>query len=156
MPSWRSPPRTGTGSDCEGATAGGASTSSPSSTIPTSPPTTMAASASSVLPPPTARSPAASAPTGAPTSTPPSAPSSAPPHGAVSTPFRPSAQPYRPVHPRTGLSSYQQVTEIGPDQLVQASGWGFNPVLSTSRCTGSVLDRGRCTSNVSARRLRVE
>src|SRR5215213_5205002 len=95
MPSWRSPPRTGTGSDCEGATAGGASTSSPSSTIPTSPPTTMAASASSVLPPPTARSPAASAPTGAPTSTPPSAPSSAPPHGAVSTPFRPSAQPYR-------------------------------------------------------------
>src|SRR4051794_10745906 len=31
----------------------------------------------------------------------------------------------------------------------------FRPVLSTSRCTGSVPDRGRETSNVAARRLRV-
>src|SRR3954452_14446115 len=31
----------------------------------------------------------------------------------------------------------------------------FRPVLSTSRCTGSVPDRGRGTSSVSARRLRV-
>src|SRR4051812_23015519 len=30
----------------------------------------------------------------------------------------------------------------------------FTPVLSTSRCSGSALDRGRGTSSVSARRLR--
>src|SRR5215217_5639290 len=94
-PSWRSLPPTGTGSDCESATAGCASTSSPSSTIPTSPPTTTPASANSVPPRPIARSPAASGPHGAPTSTPPSAPSSAPPRGAASTPTRPSAPPYR-------------------------------------------------------------
>src|SRR5215207_8632967 len=88
-------PRTGTGSGCDGATAGCASTSSPSSTTPRSRPTTRAASASSAPPPPTARSPAASAPTGAPTCSPPSAPSSAPPHAAASTPVAPSAQPYR-------------------------------------------------------------
>src|SRR5438309_1052087 len=32
----------------------------------------------------------------------------------------------------------------------------FNPVLSTNRCTGSALDGGRVTANVSARRLSVE
>src|SRR4051794_18340956 len=95
MPSWRSPPPTGMGSDCDGATASCASTSSPSSTIPRSPPTITGASANSAPPLPIARSPAASDPHGAPISTPPSAPSSAPPRGVASAPIRPSEPPYR-------------------------------------------------------------
>src|SRR4051812_36520565 len=95
MPSWRSPPPTGTASDCDGATASCASTSSPSSTIPRSPPITTGVSVSFAPPPPIARSPAVSGPIGVPISMPPSAPSSAPPQGAASTPIRPSEPPYR-------------------------------------------------------------
>ena len=32
----------------------------------------------------------------------------------------------------------------------------LQPLLSTNRCTGSALDGGRATANVSARRLNVE
>src|SRR4051794_40334941 len=94
MPSWRSLPQTGMVSDCAGDTARFAITCLPSSTIPRWQPTTTEANGNCAPPQPIARSPAASAPTGAPTCSPPSAPLSELPHAEASTPIRPSTRPY--------------------------------------------------------------
>src|SRR5690242_8163594 len=94
MPSWRSLPQTDMVSACAGDTARFATTCSPSSTILKWPPTTTEANESCVPPRHIARSPAASALTGAPTALPQSAPSSEPPPAEASTPIRPSDRPY--------------------------------------------------------------
>ena len=73
---------TATASGCANVTARCAATCSPSSSIPTRRRTTTAASGNCGPPPRTARSPAASAPTGAPICSPAFDPSSAPPHDA--------------------------------------------------------------------------
>src|SRR3954451_20578895 len=116
MPSWCSLPPTAMACGCESVTACSASTYSPSSTTPRSPPITMLPSAISVTPLPTARSLAASAPTGAPISLPPSAPSSAPPHVGASMPTGPSAILYRvtPSSPR--------VEQVQIARLIHADG----------------------------------
>src|SRR6187549_329833 len=101
-------------SACAGDTARFATTCSPSSTIPKWPPTTTQANESCVPPRHIARSPAASALTGAPTSLPQSAPSSEPPPDEASTPIRPSARPYagNPFSNRV-----EQIPSLGIDEI---------------------------------------
>src|SRR3954454_19086462 len=140
MPSWRSPPATGTASDCDGATASCASTSSPSSTTPRSPPTTTAASVSFVPPLPIARSPAASDPHGVPISTPPSAPSSAPPRGAASTPIKPSEPPYRASPSLLRVEQIPSLTMFGQELNDE----------SYAICKADMLIKGQDVRNIVA------
>src|SRR6476661_2476226 len=115
MPSWRSLPQTDMVSACAGDTARFATTCSPSSTILKWPPTTTEANESCVPPRHIARSPAASALTGAPTSLPQSAPSSEPPPAEASMPIRPSDRPY------AGNPSSNRVEQLQDNRRVRSS-----------------------------------
>ncbi len=104
-----------------------ARTCSPSSTIPRCPPTTTAANVSCGPPPPTARPPAASAPTGAPTCPPACAPSSGPLHAAAQAPTRLSSKPCAGRPP--------------PTRVEQLPSWRIGSFGSSGRLTPASIRR---------------
>src|SRR5208282_5407850 len=132
-PSWRWPPPTATAGDCASDTARFVTTCSPFSVIPRLPPTTTAANVNCGPPPPIAKSPAASAPTGALTCSPPSAPSSVPPHDAASTPIRRSITPYA-ANPCT--HQVEQLRQLLHDEEIHVKTANFlsNEIIEYDRC----------------------